>query len=227
MLCVACGPTPALPSFSGNNNSAVLTGPAIGSGTTTNSALQKALSVSVAGPSAVLPVGKAFALRSTSTMESTFVVVEMRNTGKTARCFITAADLVLRDGTGFLTPEDLAEFDQAVHEYMNGEYYRCPATGEELVESVTKLRDKREFDLYYSIVQTFIDTVAQQVKANDPRFTSAAITVEQRPWGRRGELVNCWVVSLLSLLRDAPPNKFQPEGRPSLFSLGTYFEWLL
>ena len=132
---------------------------------------------------------------------------------------------VLRDGTGFLTPEDLAEFDQAVNEYMNGEYYRCPATGEELVESVTKLRDKREFDLYYLIVQTFIDTVAKLVKADDPRFTSAAITVEQRPWGRRGELVNCWVVSLLSLLRDAPPNKFQPEGRPSLFSLGT-FEWL-
>jgi hypothetical protein len=100
MLCVACGPTPALPSFSGNNNSAVLTGPAIGSGTTTNSALQKALSVSVAGPSAVLPVGRAFALRADSTSESTRVVVEVRNTGKTARCFITATGLELRDGAG-------------------------------------------------------------------------------------------------------------------------------
>jgi len=127
---------------------------------------------------------------------------------------------VLRDGTGFLIPEDLAEFDQAVNEYMNGEYYRCPATGEELVQSVTKLRETREFDLYYLIVRTFINTIAQLVKANDPRFTSAAITAEQRPWGRRGELVNCWVVSLLSLLRDVPPNTLQPDGRPSLFSLG-------
>ncbi len=111
-FCVACGPTPVPPSFSGNNNSAVLTGPSIGTAATAHTLLQKALSVSVAGPSAVLPVGKAFALRSTSTMESTFVVVEMRNTGKTARCFITAADLVLRDGTGATVASKATTFVQ-------------------------------------------------------------------------------------------------------------------
>jgi hypothetical protein len=99
-FCVACGSPSARQSFSGNNNSAVLTGPSIGTAATANATLQKALSVSVSGPSAALPVGKAFALRSTSTMESTHVVVEVRNAGTTARCFISAAGLELRDGTG-------------------------------------------------------------------------------------------------------------------------------
>ena len=99
-LCLACAPAPAPPSFSGNNNSAVLTGPSIGTGAAMPSALRKALSVTVAGPSAVLPVGRAFALRSSSTSESMRIVVEVRNTGTMARCFITAGGLELRDGAG-------------------------------------------------------------------------------------------------------------------------------
>lgn len=126
---------------------------------------------------------------------------------------------VLQDGTGFLTPIDLAEFDQAVNEYVNAEYYRCPATGEELVASITKLREFREMELYLNIVNTTVDTIAKLVASDDYRYSSAAITTEKRPWGRRSEDVNVWVVSLLALLRDVSANPLQPEGRRSIFSI--------
>lgn len=126
---------------------------------------------------------------------------------------------VLQDGTGFLTPDDLAEFDQAVDEYINGEYFMCPATAEEIIASVTKLRETREIEIYLNILNTTLTTVEKLVSSRDARFPSACITTEKRPWGRRGELVNVWVVSLLSLLRDCAPNPFHKEGRPSIFSL--------
>ena len=111
-FCLACGTTPTPPTFSGNNNAAVLTGPSIGTGANAPSTLQKALSVTVAGPSAILPVGRAFALRSSTTSESTRVVVEVRNTGTTARCFITAGGLELRDGAGVSVTSQSTTFVQ-------------------------------------------------------------------------------------------------------------------
>lgn len=126
---------------------------------------------------------------------------------------------VLQDGTGFLTPDDLAEFDQAVDEYLNGEYYTCPSTAEEIVASVTKLRETRETEIYLDVLNTVLKTVEKLVETKDPRFPSSCITVEERPWGRRSEMVKVWAISLLSLLRDCPPNVFHKEGRPSIFSL--------
>jgi hypothetical protein len=126
---------------------------------------------------------------------------------------------VLQDGTGFLTPDDLAEFDQAVDEYLNGEYYTCPSTAEEIVASVTKLRETREIEIYLNVLNTTLSTIEKLVAAKDPRFPPSCITTEKRPWGRRSEMVNVWVVSLVALLRDCKPNPFQPQGRPSLFSL--------
>eukprot|EP01035_Chromulina_nebulosa_P018068 gene18068-23715_t len=51
---------------------------------------------------------------------------------------------VLDDGLGFLTPEDLIEFDLAIDEYINHEYFKCPATAEEIVKGITVLREERE-----------------------------------------------------------------------------------
>lgn len=65
-----------------------------------------------------------------------------------------AAIEVLDDGTGFLTPDDILEFDEAVDEYMNGEHthalkrsniyigelYKCSASGEEIVSQLVALR---------------------------------------------------------------------------------------
>jgi hypothetical protein len=126
---------------------------------------------------------------------------------------------VLQDGTGFLTPDDLAEFDQAVDEYLNGEYFTCPSTAEEIVASVTKLRETRETEIYLAVLNTTLSTLQKLYASKDPRYPSSCITTEKRPWGRRNELVNVWVVSLLSLLRECTPNPFHSQGRPSIFSL--------
>ena len=40
---------------------------------------------------------------------------------------------VLKEGTGFLTPDDLMEFDKATDEFLNGEYFKCPSSAAELV----------------------------------------------------------------------------------------------
>lgn len=126
---------------------------------------------------------------------------------------------VLEDGTGFLTPEDLAAFDQAVHEYCNGEYYKCPATAEEIVGKLVGLREERETELYLVILRTFLKVVKRLVDTEDPLFKNSTIFSDQRPWGKDGELCNVWVISLASLLRDLPPNKIYSDGRPSIFNL--------
>lgn len=126
---------------------------------------------------------------------------------------------VLEDGTGFLTPEDLAAFDQAVHEFCNGEYFKCPATAEEIVGKLVNLREERETELYLVILRTFLKVVKSLINAEDPIFKSSTIFSDQRPWGKDGEMCNVWVISLSALLRDQPPNNFYPEGRPSIFNL--------
>eukprot|EP01033_Poteriospumella_lacustris_P006153 gene6153-4417_t len=134
--------------------------------------------------------------------------------------FSPVACEVLEDGTGFLTPDDLAAFDQAVQEYMNGEFFKCPATGEEIVARVTKLRDDRETEMYLRIIYAFLDTLNEIVLVQkDPRFPESSICEIQRPWGRNGEMMNCWAISLVTLLRETGPNMYYPEGRPSVFNM--------
>lgn len=133
--------------------------------------------------------------------------------------FTPQAHEVLEDGTGFLTPEDLASFDQAVDEYINGEFFKCPATGEEIVASVTKLREDRETELYLTIIRTFLSVVSSLVKSRDPRFPESSVYSVQRPWGKDGELCNVWVISLQALLRETSPNLYYPDGKPSIFQL--------
>lgn len=121
----------------------------------------------------------------------------------------------LEEGTGFLTPQDLDEFDDAINEYVHGELYLCPASGSEIVKAVSDLRDFRETELYLHCLNAFYKTLAVAEKSED--FGRAVLTETRRPWGRNGEMVNCWVVSMHALLRDTPPNKyFQPNGRPAL-----------
>jgi hypothetical protein len=123
----------------------------------------------------------------------------------------------LDDGTGYLTPKDIEEFDDALDFYINGEMYKCVASGQEIVSVLTKLRDFRESELYLNVLNTMLSVLLEFSK--DDRFGRATLTQTRRPWGREGEMVNCWVVSLHALLRDTPRNKFQPEGRASLLSV--------
>ena len=123
----------------------------------------------------------------------------------------------LDDGTGYLTPKDIEEFDEAVDSYVNGEMYKCVASGQEIVSVLTKLRDFRETELYLNVLNTLLE--ALQEFSLDDRFGRAVLTTSRRPWGKDGENSNVWVVSLHALLRDTPRNRFQPEGRPSILSV--------
>lgn len=123
----------------------------------------------------------------------------------------------LDDGTGYLTPKDIEEFDEAVDSYINGEMYKCVASGQEIVGVLTKLRDYRETELYLNVLNALLGVL--QEFSFDDRFGRAVLTTARRPWGRDSEQVNVWVVSLHALLRDTPRNRFQPEGRPSILSV--------
>ena len=127
----------------------------------------------------------------------------------------------LADGTGFLTPLDLMEFDQAVHEFLNAEYFRCPSSAEEIATNVTKLRDFRESALYSTILNTFLNVVADIMKTSATRklYGEAVLQRGDKPWGRKGETCSVYIVSLSALLRDAPPNYYQKQGRPSIINL--------
>eukprot|EP00602_Paraphysomonas_sp_CaronLab_P006141 CAMPEP_0185022112 /NCGR_PEP_ID=MMETSP1103-20130426/4839_1 /TAXON_ID=36769 /ORGANISM="Paraphysomonas bandaiensis, Strain Caron Lab Isolate" /LENGTH=1362 /DNA_ID=CAMNT_0027554057 /DNA_START=11 /DNA_END=4100 /DNA_ORIENTATION=+ len=129
---------------------------------------------------------------------------------------------VLEDGTGFLTPFDLMEFDAAVDEYLNGELYLCPASGREIVSALVKLRDARESELYLEVLNATHKAIEMCI--NDENYNylygPAVITSAKRPWGRKGEMCGCYVVSLHALLRDTPPNKtYQPDGRAAMIKL--------
>jgi Leucine-rich repeat (LRR) protein len=123
----------------------------------------------------------------------------------------------LEDGTGFLTPKDMEEFDEALDMYINGEMYKCVASGREIVAVLTKLRDYRESELYLNVLNTLLAVIQDCTK--DARFGPAVLSSTRRPWGREGEGCNCWVLSLHALLRDTPRNRFQLDGRPSVLSM--------
>ena len=126
---------------------------------------------------------------------------------------------VLKEGTGFLTPDDLAEFDQAVDELLNGEYFKCPSSARELVDAVVQLRAFREDEIYLNVLHTFLKVVGKIASEKDRRFMETHITTSQRPWGINRELCNVWVISLQSILRNVSPNIAVANGRPSLFSM--------
>ena len=138
--------------------------------------------------------------------------------------FPTAAE-VLEDGTGYLTPVDLGQFDQAVHEYLNAEYYKCPASGLELVERLAKLRELREYEIYLLILNTF-QTILKEIWADKKKrklYSDAVLMKEQRPWGIKDTMVNVWVVGLQCLIKDTPKvNRtaycYLPKIPPSLSS---------
>jgi len=126
---------------------------------------------------------------------------------------------VLEDGLGFLTPFDTASFDKAVHEFLNGEYYRCPASASEIANRLVTLRERREEETYLLILKTFFLVIGKCRMDRNNAYGPAVLMQVQRPWGRGGENTDCWALSLHALLRENPPNKFQPKGRKSVFSI--------
>jgi len=51
--------------------------------------------------------------------------------------FTPFARNIIIGNTGYLTPSDLEEFDQAVDAFCNGRFYTCGFAGEEIVNKLT------------------------------------------------------------------------------------------
>lgn len=52
----------------------------------------------------------------------------------------------------------------------------------------------------------------------DTRYPSAVLFTSTRPWGKDGEEVSVYVLSLHALLKNVQGNVMYPKGRPSIFS---------
>jgi len=136
-------------------------------------------------------------------------------------CFPTASEVLL-DGTGYLTPLDLSEFDRATHEYLNAEYFKCPSSGVELVLRLTKLREFRETEIYLVILEV-LNKIASRILADTKKlrklYSDAVLIPGTRPWGIKGSMCNVTIISLSALLKYTPENKIHRHGRDSIFSI--------
>jgi hypothetical protein len=129
---------------------------------------------------------------------------------------------VLADGTGFLNPNDLAEFDMATNEFLNNEYYKCPASASEIVDKLVKLREFRENELYLTCLRTLIvvlETLYEDPSRAAKGFGESVLTTNKRPWGRKGEGEGVFVLCKNCLFNDSAPNDFHRNERPSVLSL--------
>jgi Leucine-rich repeat (LRR) protein len=137
----------------------------------------------------------------------------------TESMFPTATEVLL-DGTGYLTPVDLGEFDRAVHEYLNAEYFKCPSSGVELVMRLSKLREFRETEIYLTILNCFNKIVNDilQDKKMLKLFSDAVLIQGVRPWGIKGTMTNVNIIALNCLLKDTKENKIHRKGRECIFN---------
>lgn len=86
--------------LTGGNNSAILSGAAIGKGTTAVTELRKQLAVTVLGQHPSLTVGAAFATRSSKSTDTIYTVIPVTNTGGDTLCFVILDNMTYRDSTG-------------------------------------------------------------------------------------------------------------------------------
>ena len=120
--------------------------------------------------------------------------------------------------TGFLTEDDLENFDKAVDRYLNGAYYSHSATDADVIERLDSLKQEREHVFYNAILRQLIDTLKHEVDLKQKSlFGPGALLEERRPWGRQGELIGCYAISLDALVRESQCGLKEP--RPALFSI--------
>lgn len=118
-LLAACGgsgtPTPAPgPNPNPNpvptpNNSAVLTGAALGAGTTPNRELQKVIGVSPS-PNPAFRLGAAYAARTDPDAQTLYWFIEVTNESGRLRCLVGATNIELRDSAGTVIAVDELDF---------------------------------------------------------------------------------------------------------------------
>lgn len=129
---------------------------------------------------------------------------------------------VLTGRTGFLMPDDLDAFDNAVDAYLNGRFYKNPTTDTEIIERIDAVRHEREHVFYHDVLQELVTVLYKQYDEQDAksRLFGCGVLVEvQRPWGRKGEEVAAYALALDALVNKSEPRQFVRKPRPALFDM--------
>ncbi|GMI11247.1 hypothetical protein TrVE_jg2968 [Triparma verrucosa] len=129
--------------------------------------------------------------------------------------------------TGFLTPDDLREFDEAVNCFLNGKYYLYPAPAIEMRDKIDDLRYERETVFYHMILEAMLRVIQEEIKVRQnpetaflARFSENVLRDDLvRPWGRSREKVLCYGIPIKVLLNETKANYFVKENRPALYDL--------
>lgn len=82
------------------------------------------------------------------------------------------ANNVLTGETGFLTPDDLREFDDAVNSFLNGKYYLYPAPAIEMRDKIDDLRYERETVFYHMILEAMLRVIQEEIKVRQNEETA-------------------------------------------------------
>jgi len=134
---------------------------------------------------------------------------------------------VLTGETGFLTPDDMREFDEAVDAFLNGKYYLYPAPAIEMRDKIDDLRYERETVFYHMILEAMLRVIQDEIKIRKNPETAVMTRFSEnvlrddliRPWGRSREKVLCYGISTKALLEHTVANYFVPEDRSSLYDV--------
>jgi len=154
--------------------------------------------------------------------------------------FTPRAVNALTGNFGLLTPSDRQEFDRKLDSYVNGMFFDCEFTASVVVDAIDNLRHERQYVFYNMLMQELLGVLRDEslkdaagVGGPLKRFSHNVLRVDlRRPWGRQGEAVTCYAVTLEALLKDCQPNRHVRQFRPSLFNLAvrrmpvTLFEYL-
>ena len=146
-------PTPG-PSTTANN-SAVLSGDALGAGIVLNSQLRRAISVSSTAANTAFRLGNAYATRNGANSETLYWFISVTNQSPGLQCFIRASTLEFRDSTGqTLVTDDFTFVSGSVG--ANGASYTdtCLNSGETGYFFGIELED--ETPLVYSSVSNIV-----------------------------------------------------------------------
>merc|ERR1719502_1828738 len=130
-----------------------------------------------------------------------------------------AESIITSDNTGFLTPLDMRDFDDAVDRYVNGKFYNVRIGCKEIMEKFVSLKEYRLYEFYSKIMVTMLDVLRLEVRIRDDFSPNVLRSDIVRKWGRDGEEVHCYAIALHALLEDAEPNNFVQEWRPALYDI--------
>ncbi|KAG5190284.1 hypothetical protein JKP88DRAFT_299393 [Tribonema minus] len=147
------------------------------------------------------------------------------------------AEDVLTGGTGYLTADDLKQVtyagfeadaarlaleaedaDAAIDRCVNKAFYRNPLSAVDVADRITALRRDRGREFHEAILTGLRNRL--EVHERTQAFPSNAFRRDlTRPWGRRGEGVPCFAITLDALLYEKPAAPPPPsDGAPSLWS---------